>query len=174
MIKIVSLMLALVPITASAAHADDALYIALLKSQLAPLPGGVTAAHVSAAKVDADDRKVGALGNVQIAFDGSDAKARANYLVFGTAGQATTYRQRFDQLLTANHAARKFLPYATDADCADATKAQMLVCMAAEGRVIVYTQGALVRAGSDERSVAGPLIKVALDRLASIERSGAH
>jgi hypothetical protein len=152
------------PAAAGMGDRVDALHDALIRSGLSNLPSGVTAAHIAAAKVDPDDANLGVLSNVEVTFEGKDPTAKVNYLLFTTPALASNYLSRYHQLLASSGAPRKFLPYAPGADCADATKANTLVCRSAIGRVIVFSYGAL----QGETSVSGPLMKLAVDQLTAV------
>jgi hypothetical protein len=152
----------------------DGLYNALLKASVATLPPGVSGPRTSPVDLVADDRRAGITGILQVTFASNDPTAKVNYVFTADASQAKAVAERANGMFHASGASPIFLPYATNADCAADAVAHM-ACTATVDRVVVVSFAMQMEGRNNNArgpvSLAGPLIKAALDHLANVKRT---
>jgi hypothetical protein len=156
---------------AADASAADGLYDALLKATPASLPPGVSGAQTAAVAMDDADKKDGVIGILQVTFQSKDPLAKMNYVFFADATQANAYIQRFIDVVGNAGARQIMLPYLPRANCAASAADPKVICGMAADRVAIFSW-ATESPGTNTTgptSLAGPLIKSALDHLARIK-----
>jgi hypothetical protein len=158
---------------ADAVSADtaDGLYDALLKATPTALPPGVGAAQTAPVSTDGDDQSAGVRGILQVTFQSKDPLAKVNYVVLADAARANAYVQRYVDLIGTSGARQIMLPYLPQANCAASAPGPKVICGMAVDRVVIFSFGS-ESAGTNTTgptSLAGPLIKAALDHLTRVK-----
>jgi hypothetical protein len=156
-IVIIALALLLAGLLPAAAEAADALYDALLKARPQKLPAGISLVQVGPGPIDQEDQNAGMMGNAQITLQGTDPKAKINYLLFPDAAAANAYLARFERAITQNKATLRPLANLPAAKCAETVSGA--ACAIDSGRIAIFSMGSKVE-GS-----AGPLLNSAIDHL---------
>ena len=165
----------LMPVAGPFLAASDGLYDAMLKASPANLPTGVSAPQTAPVELQDDDRRSGVIGALQVTFRSSDPSAKINYVFFTNAEQAKAYAQRIDGMVRSSGGRAIFLPYSTNADCAASSATGHMLCTEAVDRVVVISLAVEAEGTNDNArgpvSLAGPLIKAALDHLANVKKA---
>jgi hypothetical protein len=163
------------PVSGSVVAAADNLYDAMLKASPTNLPNGVSEPQTAPVELQEDDRRSGVTGALQVTFHSSDPNAKINYVFFTSAEQAKAYAQRIDGMVRSSGGKAIFLPYAADADCAASGATGHMLCTEAVDRVVVISLAAESEGTNNNArgpvSLAGPLIKAALDHLATVKKA---
>jgi len=165
----------MMPVAGSTVAASDNLYDAVLKASVANLPAGVSGAQTAPVDLEDDDRRSGVIGVLQVTFRSSDPSAKFNYVFFTNAEQAKAYAQRINALVRSSGASPMFLPYVSNADCAASADTGHALCAAAVDRVVAISFATQTEGTNNNArgpvSLAGPLIKAALDHLANVKKA---
>lgn len=160
---------------AASAAVSDGLYNAVLKASVTNLPPGVSQARTAPAAMDDNDRRSGVVGILEVTFQSSDPSAKFNYVFLANAGQANAYAQHINAMVHASGASPIFLPFAPNADCAANANTAHMICAASVDRVIVVSFATQMEGRNNNArgpvSLAGPLIKAALDHLANVKKT---
>jgi hypothetical protein len=159
----------------SAAIVPDSLYNAVLNARLTNLPIGVSGARTTAVDLADDDRRAGITGILQVTFTSSDPTAKVNYVFTADAAQAKSVADRTNAMIRGSGASPVFLPFAPNTDCAGDARTGHMTCTAAVDRVVVISFATQMEGRNNNArgpvSLAGPVIKSALDHLANVKKA---
>jgi hypothetical protein len=156
---------------AADANAEDGLYDALLKAAPTGLPPSVAGAQTVPVASDDADKRDGVIGILQVTFQSKDPLAKLNYVFFADASGADAYIQRFNTLIGGSGGRPIMLPYLPRANCARSATEPKVICGMAADRVVMFSF-ATESEGTNTTgptSLAGPLIKAAVDHLARVK-----
>lgn len=159
----------------AAAAPTDSLYNAVLSARLTNLPAGVSGVRIAAIDLVDDARRAGITGILQMTFTSSDPSAKVNYIFASDAAHAKIFADQNHATMSASGASPVFLPFAPNTDCAADPRTGHMACMASADRVVIISFATQVEGKNNNArgpvSLAGPLIKSALDHLANVKKA---